>query len=467
MDSQFSLYNNMTRKKEPFAPADGDTVKMYVCGPTVYDYFHIGNARCFVIFDMLRRYMEYRGMKVKMVQNFTDVDDKIIRRAAKEGITPKEVAEKYIGEYMTDASGLNIRLATVHPRATENIDEIISIVEALIESGHAYVSGGDVYFYTRSFKEYGKLSKQPIEDLESGARIDVSEIKRDPLDFALWKSAKPGEIYWESPWGNGRPGWHIECSAMARKYLGKTIDIHCGGQDLAFPHHENEIAQSECANGCTFSRFWVHNGFINIDNQKMSKSAGNFFTVRDISAKYGYMPIRFFLLSSHYRSPINFSEDIILQAKNALERIYNCINDAKFYLKNNPASCEAADTAAANSYRDKFIEAMDDDFNTADGIAAIFDLVREVNRLVSAGADGSVIAPYYDLLVELVELMGFVSESEENDGEFSEKVEAMIAERAAAKKEKNYARADEIRNELTAMGVTLKDTKEGTTWART
>lgn len=463
MNTQLTLYNNMTRKKEPFAPADGDTVKMYVCGPTVYDYFHIGNARCFVIFDMLRRYMEYRGMKVKMVQNFTDVDDKIIKRAAKEGITPKEVAEKYIGEYMTDATALNIHRATVHPRATENIDEIISIVEALIASGHAYVSGGDVYFYTRSFKEYGKLSKQPIEDLESGARIDVSEIKRDPLDFALWKAAKPGEISWESPWGNGRPGWHIECSAMARKYLGKTIDIHCGGQDLAFPHHENEIAQSECANGCTFSRFWVHNGFINIDNQKMSKSKGNFFTVRDISSKYGYMPIRFFLLSSHYSSPINFSEDIILQSKNALERISNSIHDAEFYLKNYPASV-APDGASANEYRERFIEAMDDDFNTADGISVIFDLVREVNRLVSANAGGDAVAPYYKLLTELCELMGFVSESASKDSELSDKIEAMIEERAAAKKAKNYQRADEIRNELTAMGVTLKDTKEGTTW---
>lgn len=458
------LYNTLTRQKEDFRPADGDTVKMYVCGPTVYNFFHIGNARCFVVFDMLRRYMEHRGMKVKMVQNFTDVDDKLIRRAAEEGTTVPEVAEKYIGEYKKDAAGLGIHPATVHPRATENIDEIISIIEALIERGHAYESAGDVYFSTHSFPQYGKLSHMPIEDLESGARIDVSDIKRDPLDFALWKAAKPGEISWDSPWGKGRPGWHIECSAMSRRYLGETIDIHCGGQDLTFPHHENEIAQSECANGCTFSRFWVHNGFININNEKMSKSAGNFFTVRDIADKYGYMPIRFFLLSSHYRSPVNFSEDIMKQSAAACERIANCAADAAFYMKNASADGEVSDELRArlDAIRTRFDEVMDDDFNTADGVACIFDAVREVNSAVKEDAGKAVVAAAYSLLEELGSLMGLLPESEGADEGLTAKIEEMIAHRAEAKKAKDYATADAIRAELTAMGVTLEDTPQGT-----
>lgn len=458
------LYNTLTRQKEDFFPADGDTVKMYVCGPTVYNFFHIGNARCFVVFDMLRRYMEHRGMKVKMVQNFTDVDDKLIRRAAEEGTTVPEVAEKYIGEYKKDAAGLGIHEATVHPRATENIDEIISIIEALIERGHAYESAGDVYFSTHSFKEYGKLSHMPIEDLESGARIDVSDIKRDPLDFALWKAAKPGEISWDSPWGKGRPGWHIECSAMSRRYLGQTIDIHCGGQDLTFPHHENEIAQSECANGCTFSRFWVHNGFININNEKMSKSAGNFFTVRDIAEKYGYMPIRFFLLSSHYRSPVNFSEDIMKQSAAACERIANCAADAAFYLKNASAEGEVSDELRArlDAIRTRFDEVMDDDFNTADGVACIFDAVREVNSAVKDDAGKAAVGAAYAVLEELGSLMGLLPEAGGADDSLTEKIEEMIARRAEAKKAKDYATADAIRAELTAMGVTLEDTPQGT-----
>lgn len=458
------LYNTLTRQKEEFRPADGDTVKMYVCGPTVYNFFHIGNARCFVVFDMLRRYMEHRGMKVKMVQNFTDVDDKLIRRAAEEGTTVPAIAEKYIGEYKKDAAGLGIHEATVHPRATENIDEIISIIEALIQRGHAYESAGDVYFSTHSFGEYGKLSHMPIEDLESGARIDVSDIKRDPLDFALWKAAKPGEISWDSPWGKGRPGWHIECSAMSRRYLGQTIDIHCGGQDLTFPHHENEIAQSECANGCTFSRFWVHNGFININNEKMSKSAGNFFTVRDIAEKYGYMPIRFFLLSSHYRSPVNFSEDIMKQSAAACERIANCAADAAFYMKNASADGEVSDELRArlDAIRTRFDEVMDDDFNTADGVACIFDAVREVNSAVKDDAGKAVVAASYAVLEELGSLMGLLPETEGADDSLTEKIEEMIARRAEAKKAKDYAIADAIRAELTAMGVTLEDTPQGT-----
>ncbi len=460
-----TLYNTLTKKKEPFAPADGKTVKMYVCGPTVYDYFHIGNARCFIVFDMLRRYFEYRGYGVQMAQNFTDVDDKMIKRANAEGTTVAAVAEKYIGEYKTDAKGLGIREATFHPRATENIGEIISIIEALIERGHAYESAGDVYFATKTFDHYGKLSHMPIEDLESGARIDVSEQKRDPLDFALWKAAKPGEPKWESPWGEGRPGWHIECSAMARRYLGESIDLHCGGQDLTFPHHENEIAQSECANGCDFARFWVHNGYINIDNKKMSKSLGNFFTVRDIAAKYGYGPIRFFILSAHYRSPINFSEEIIEASKSALERITNCKNAVDFFLKGHAAGGELDADAKARIDRCKssFIEAMDDDFNTADGVSAIFELVRELNQLVN-GADTpshETVAYGAAILQELLELMGFGAD-DEIDADFEAEILRLIDERAEAKRAKNYAEADRIRADLLARGVILEDTREGT-----
>lgn len=461
------LYNTLTREVEEFTPLDGRTVKMYVCGPTVYNYFHIGNARCFVVFDMLRRYLEYRGMEVKFVQNFTDIDDKMIKRASEEGTTVKAVAEKYIGEYFTDAQGLGIRPATVHPHATDNMEQIIAIIEALVEKGFAYESNGDVYFQPVKFREYGKLSHMPIDDLESGARIDISEQKRDPLDFALWKAMKPGEPHWTSPWGEGRPGWHIECSAMAKRWLGETIDIHCGGGDLTFPHHENEIAQSECANGCTFSRFWVHNGFINIDNEKMAKSAGNFFTVRDIAAKYGYLPIRFFLLSSHYRSPVNFTEDVILAAQASLERIANCIRDAKFFLDHTdaeplrPAEQELLDRF--NACQTDFLTAMDNDFNTADGIAAIFDLVRELNRAVNAASapSGALIKAGLAVLTELTDLMGLTAVAVASSDRTDE-IEALIAERAAAKKSKNYARADEIRSQLKSQGIILEDTPQGT-----
>ncbi|HIX92379.1 MAG TPA: cysteine--tRNA ligase [Firmicutes bacterium] len=461
------LYNTLTRQKEEFVPLEGNNVKMYACGPTVYNYFHIGNARCFVVFDMLRRYLEYRGYNVRFVQNFTDVDDKMIKRAREEGITVAEVAEKYIGEYFVDAKGLGVVPATVHPRATENIDEIISIISTLIEKGHAYESNGDVYFRTLSDKGYGKLSHMPIDELEKGARIDVSDEKEDALDFALWKAAKPGEPKWQSPWGEGRPGWHIECSAMVLRYLGETIDIHCGGQDLTFPHHENEIAQSECCTGKPFARFWLHNGYINVNNTKMSKSLGNFFTVRDVAEKYGYPAIRFFILSAHYRSPINFSAEIIEQSKNALERITNCRENLEFYKKSAALGEPSPEQLASlDGYKAAFIEAMDDDFNTADGIAAIFELVRAANELIASNAPLGAVEHAAALLDELCGLMGFVEPKSGDDEAFIAEVEAAIARRAAAKKAKNYAEADKIRAELLEQGIVLEDTPNGTKWSR-
>lgn len=461
------LYNTLTRQKEEFVPLEGNNVKMYACGPTVYNYFHIGNARCFVVFDMLRRYLEYRGYNVRFVQNFTDVDDKMIKRAREEGITVAEVAEKYIGEYFVDAKGLGVVPATVHPRATENIDEIISIISTLIEKGHAYESNGDVYFRTLSDKGYGKLSHMPIDELEKGARIDVSDEKEDALDFALWKAAKPGEPKWPSPWGEGRPGWHIECSAMVLRYLGETIDIHCGGQDLTFPHHENEIAQSECCTGKPFARFWLHNGYINVNNTKMSKSLGNFFTVRDVAEKYGYAAIRFFILSAHYRSPINFSAEIIEQSKNALERIMNCRENLEFYKKSAAAGEPSSEQLASlDGYKAAFIEAMDDDFNTADGIAAIFELVRAANELIASNAPLGAVERAAALLDELCGLMGFVEPKSGDDEAFIAEVEAAVARRAAAKKAKNYAEADKIRAELLEQGIVLEDTPNGTKWSR-
>ena len=461
------LYNTLTRQKEEFVPLEGNNVKMYACGPTVYNYFHIGNARCFVVFDMLRRYLEYRGYNVRFVQNFTDVDDKMIKRAREEGITVAEVAEKYISEYFVDAKGLGVVPATVHPRATENIDEIISIISTLIEKGHAYESNGDVYFRTLSDKGYGKLSHMPIDELEKGARIDVSDEKEDALDFALWKAAKPGEPKWQSPWGEGRPGWHIECSAMVLRYLGETIDIHCGGQDLTFPHHENEIAQSECCTGKPFARFWLHNGYINVNNTKMSKSLGNFFTVRDVAEKYGYPAIRFFILSAHYRSPINFSAEIIEQSKNALERITNCRENLEFYKKSAAAGEPSPEQLASlDAYKAAFIEAMDDDFNTADGIAAIFELVRAANELIASNAPLGAVERASELLDELCGLMGFVEPKSGDDEAFIAEVEAAVARRAAAKKAKNYAEADKIRAELLEQGIVLEDTPNGTKWSR-
>ena len=387
VDTKLYLYNTLTRQKQEFIPETPGEVKMYSCGPTVYNYFHIGNARPFIIFDTLRRYLEYKGFDVKFVQNFTDVDDKMINKANEMGISVSQLADQYIAEYFTDAKGLGIKEATVHPRATENIDAIIDIIKNLEERGYAYNVDGDVYYRTKKFEGYGKLSHQPLEDLESGARIDVNTDKEDPMDFALWKKQKEGEPAWQSPWGMGRPGWHIECSAMANKYLGKTIDIHSGGQDLIFPHHENEIAQSEAANCCQFANYWLHNGYINVDNKKMSKSLGNFFTVRDVAAEFDYEVIRFFMLSAHYRSPINFSKDLMDSAKSALNRIYTCLDTLDF-LKESGADRElnldeAEVINAIESHKERFISAMDDDLNTADAISAIFELVADVNKVIT------------------------------------------------------------------------------------
>ncbi len=461
------IFNTMTRTKEEFVPADPNEVKIYACGPTVYNYIHIGNARPLCVFDVLRRYLEYRGYNVKFVQNFTDVDDKIINRAIEENSTFKEISEKYINEFWTDAHGLNFKDATVHPKATENIDEIIDIISSLVEKGYAYAVNGDVYFRTLKFNEYGKLSHQPIDDLQSGARIAVGEQKEDPLDFALWKAAKEGEPYWESPWGKGRPGWHIECSAMNRKYLGNTIDIHCGGQDLIFPHHENEIAQSECANGCTFSRYWMHNGYINVDNVKMSKSLGNFKTVREIAEKYGYEVIRYFLISSHYRSPINYNLEIIEQCQAALDRLYTCRESLDFAVKNADDSIADDENLISkiNSHRQQFIDAMDDDLNTADGIAAVFDLVKDINTLIlDKKVSKNVCTTAADLFDELCAVLGILYNRKSND--IDSEIEDLIEQRQQARKNKDWATADKIRDDLKARGIILKDTPNGVTWTK-
>lgn len=456
------IFNTLTRQKDEFVPITPGKALIYACGPTVYNYIHIGNARPLCVFDVLRRYLEWRGYEVRFVQNFTDIDDKLIKRANEEGITVPEVAERYIKEFWTDAKGLNIREATVHPRATENIDEIQRIISELVEKGYAYESGGDVYFRAKKFNEYGKLSHQPLEDLEAGARIDVAEIKEDPMDFCLWKGAKPGEPFWESPWGNGRPGWHIECSAMAGRYLGKTIDIHCGGLDLIFPHHENEIAQSECANGCEFAHYWMHNGFINVDNHKMSKSLGNFFTVRDVAEKYGYEPIRYLMISSQYRSPINYSVDIIEQGKNALERLYTCRDNLDFALKN--AAEGGAVPEFIEAHKNAFTAAMEDDLNTADALAAVFNLVRDINTAVQNGAGKNAVEAFISAFDELTGVLGLVYNR--NTQAIDSEVEALIAERTAARKARDFAMADAIRDKLKDMGIILEDTPQGVKWSR-
>ncbi len=463
------IFNTLTRRKEELKTLVPNELKVYACGPTVYNFIHIGNARPLCVFDTFRRYMEYRGYKVNFVQNFTDIDDKIIRRANEEGTDYKTVSEKYIEEFWVDAKGMNVREATVHPKATENIDEIINIVSTLIEKGYAYaVDNGDVYFSPKQFKEYGKLSHQPLEDLEAGARINVEEVKREPMDFALWKSAKPGEPYWESPWGHGRPGWHIECSAMVRRYLGETIDIHCGGQDLIFPHHENEIAQSECCNGVPFAKYWMHNGFISVDNVKMSKSLGNFFTVRDVANEYGYEPIRYFLISSHYRSPINYSVDIIEQCKASLVRLYNCRESLDFALKNaTDVVIENADEIKAklNSRKDQFITAMDDDLNTADAITAIFELVKDINTTVITDAPNKELVELATTLFdELTGVLGLVYNRKTES--LDDEIEKMIEARTQARKDRNWAEADRIRDELKSQGIVLEDTPQGVKWHR-
>ena len=456
------IFNTLTREKDEFKPITEGEVKIYACGPTVYNYIHIGNARPLCVFDVLRRYFEWRGYKVSFVQNFTDIDDKLIKRANEEGSTVPEIAERYIKEFWTDADGLNVKHATVNPRATENIEQIQSIISALVEKGYAYQSGGDVYYRAKKFSGYGKLSHQPLEDLEAGARIDVTEIKEDPMDFCLWKGAKPGEPYWDSPWGKGRPGWHIECSAMACRYLGKTIDIHCGGLNLIFPHHENEIAQSEAANGCEFAHYWMHNGFINVDNHKMSKSLGNFFTVRDVAEKYGYEPIRYMMVSCQYRSPINYSYEVIEQAKNSLERLYTCRDNIDFALKNAKDGGEAPEFIEKR--KQEFIAAMDDDLNTADALAAIFMLVRDINTLIAEGAGKTALEACADMFDQLTGVLGLVynRKTEALDSD----IEALIEQRTAARKAKDFKTADEIRDKLKAMGIVLEDTPQGVKWTR-
>ena len=462
------VFNTMSREKEEFVPLDPNEVKIYACGPTVYNYIHIGNARPLCVFDVLRRYMEYRGYNVKFVQNFTDIDDKIINRANEEGTDYKTISEKYIEEFWTDAKGLNVKDATVHPKATENIDEILNIIQTLVDKGYAYQAGNDVYFRTLKFKEYGKLSHQPIEDLESGARIALGDVKEAPLDFALWKGAKEGEPYWDSPFGKGRPGWHIECSAMNRRFLGKTIDIHCGGQDLIFPHHENEIAQSECANDAEFARYWMHNGYINVDNVKMSKSLGNFKTVREISDVYGYEVIRYLLISAHYRTPINYSIDIIEQCKNALTRLYTCRESLDFAISNAKNETLENDNeliAQFNSRKEQFVTAMDDDLNTADGIAAVFELVKDINTLV-LDKDVSKTACEYAAKIfdELTDVLGILYNKKNNS--LDDEIEELIAQRNEARKNKDWATADKIRDDLKSRGIILKDTPNGVTWTK-
>ena len=458
------VYNSLTGRKEEFIPLEEGKVKMYVCGPTVYNFFHIGNARPFVVFDTLRRYFIWRGYEVKYVQNFTDVDDKIINRAREEGITAPEVSEKYIKEYFEDAKALNVLPADVHPKVSEHIDDIIDFVQTLIDKGYAYEADGDVYYSPRKFEGYGKLSGQNIDDLESGARIAIGEVKHDPLDFALWKAQKePDEIAWKSPWGMGRPGWHIECSTMARKHLGPTIDIHGGGQDLKFPHHENEIAQSEACNGVPFAKYWMHNGYITIDGVKMSKSLNNFFTVRDIRKLYSGDVIRFFLLSGHYRSPINFSDVLMEQAKQGLNRIVTCVETLEHLEKNGTDDFSDADKEelkGLDKYRDMFIEAMDDDLNTADAISAIFEMVSDINVYVRNGASKIFAKEGIAHIKELTDVLGVMQHTEDEDSAYPE-IQALVDERQAARKEKNWAKADEIRDKLKEMGYTIKDTPQG------
>ena len=456
------IYNTLTKTKEELIPIDKEQIKIYVCGPTVYNFFHIGNARPFVVFDTLRKYLEYRGQKVKFVQNFTDVDDKIINKAKEEGVSATEISEKYIDEYYKDAEALNVKKADIHPKVTETMTEIIEFIQGLIDKGFAYESEGDVYYSTQKFKDYGKLSKQNIEELELGARIETTEKKAHPLDFALWKAAKDGEISWDSPWGAGRPGWHIECSAMAKKHLAETIDIHAGGQDLAFPHHENEVAQSEALNEKPFAKYWMHNGYITIDDEKMSKSKGNFFMVRDILEEYDGEVIRFFLLSGHYRNPINFSDVLMEQAKNSLARIQNAQSNLKHLINTGSGQMNESEKETRknlDAYKEAFIKAMDDDLNTADAITAVFEMITEVNQTVKDGASKEFAESALSLLEELTDVLGLLQDKK--DDEVDSEIEALIEERQKARAEKDFKRADEIRDILKERGITLKDTPQG------
>ena len=469
------LFNTLSRRKEEFVPLQEGKVKMYVCGPTVYNLIHIGNARPMIVFDTVRRYFEYKGYEVEYVSNFTDVDDKIIKKAIEEGVSCEEVSERYIKECKKDMEGMNVRPATVHPKATEEIEGMIAMITSLIEKGYAYVAkDGTVYFRVKKFHEYGKLSHKNLDDLQSGFRaIQVSgeDQKEDPMDFVLWKPKKEGEPFWESPWCQGRPGWHIECSVMAKRYLGEEIDIHAGGEDLIFPHHENEIAQSECCNGKTFARYWMHNAFLNIDNRKMSKSLGNFRTVRQISEQYDLQVLRFFMLSAHYRSPLNFSADLMEASKNSLERIV----EGAERLRDRAALAPGGDAAAlseaeqailsqARTYTAKFEEAMDDDFNTADAVSAVFELVKFANTTVTEESSPALAGALLKELCTLTDVLGLKTQRQEEI--LDEEIEGLIEERQAARKAKNFARADEIRDELAAKGILLKDTREGVKWQR-
>ena len=465
------IYNTLTKRKEEFIPLEEGKVKMYVCGPTVYNFIHIGNARPMIVFDTVRRYMEYKGYEVNYVSNFTDVDDKIIAKAIEEGVSAEEISTRYIKECKKDMADMNVRPATTHPLATQEIDGMIEMIQTLIDKGFAYEVNGTVYFRVKNFKEYGKLSHKNLEDLQSGFRslqVSGEDQKEDPLDFVLWKPKKEGEPYWVSPWGEGRPGWHIECSVMSKKYLGEEIDIHAGGEDLIFPHHENEIAQSECCNGKIFARYWMHNAFLNIDNRKMSKSLGNFFTVREIGEKYDLQVLRFFMLNAHYRSPLNFSAELMEAYKNALDRIITCVDQLKRLAKSAQGDAmteeEAKLAEEVQSYVKKYEEAMEDDFNTADAIAAIFELVKFANTHGSGESSKGFIQYLFDTIVRLSDVLGLLVDKEEEV--LDEDVEKLIAERQAARKEKNFKRADEIRDQLAAMGIILKDTREGVQWKR-
>ena len=465
------IYNTMSKRKEEFVPLEEGKVKMYVCGPTVYNFIHIGNARPMIVFDTVRRYFEYKGYDVNFVSNFTDVDDKIIKKANEEGVRAEEISKRYIAECKKDMEGMNIEPATKNPLATEEIGGMIEMIRTLIEKGYAYEKNGTVYFRTRKFKDYGKLSHKNLDDLQSGGRtllVTGEDEKEDPLDFVLWKPKKEGEPAWQSPWGEGRPGWHIECSEMSKKYLGEQIDIHAGGEDLIFPHHENEIAQSEAANGKEFAKYWMHNGFLNIDNRKMSKSLGNFFTVREISEKYDLQVLRFFMLSAHYRSPLNFSAELMESARSGLNRIVTAAENLKFLIGNASAEKmteeEKEKFEKSKEYVDSFEKAMDDDFNTADAIAAVFELVKYINTTADGESSGEYLESLLKRLVSLTDVLGIIVEKE--DEILDADIEALIAERQAARKEKNFARADQIRDELLAKGIILEDTREGVKWKR-
>ena len=465
------VYNTLSRKKEEFIPLKEGEVKMYVCGPTVYNFIHIGNARPMIVFDTVRRYFEYKGYDVNFVSNFTDVDDKIIRKANEEGVTAEKISKRYIEECKKDMDGMNIEPATKNPLATEEIGGMIEMIRTLIEKGYAYEKNGTVYYRTRKFKDYGKLSHKNLDDLQSGGRallVTGEDEKEDPLDFVLWKPKKEGEPAWQSPWGEGRPGWHIECSEMSKKYLGEQIDIHAGGEDLIFPHHENEIAQSEAANGKEFARYWMHNGFLNIDNRKMSKSLGNFFTVREISEKYDLQVLRFFMLSAHYRSPLNFSAELMEAAKSGLERIVNSASNLKFLVQNSSAEKMTEEEnrmfEETSEYVKDFERAMDDDFNTADAIAAIFDLVKYINTHTDENSSKEYLEKLHKRLSDLADVLGVIVDKDEEI--LDEDIEALIRERQDARKEKNFARADQIRDELLSKGIILEDTREGVKWRR-